>query len=146
METHPPEIDGDVIFDAFCFGLPSTVEVVNNLILSQQNCIRDAISRAVLSELAAIKGKDAAVKILYGKKIEERINILLETCDIEYEEYYPAEYRKGIAVYKVPQSGNEEAKSKWIIDYNIPLFVLDKNFILNILHSGRDIFRANRDL
>lgn len=144
------ELDGDVIFDAQVFAVPSLNEVINNLILQQQDCMQGAISLASQSELSKIKGQESAAHYLYGKKTEEKMKLLYSQCDIDFENYYPISYKRGVCAYKTPKiykskDGNI-TRNKWFLDFETPTFVLDRNFVSNILVNGHDIFRAERDL
>jgi tRNA(His) 5'-end guanylyltransferase len=145
-----PKIVGDAIFDARVFAVPSITEAANNLIFRQQDCSTNAITGAAQSELSKIYGKKQTLGMLHEKKSAEKIDLLRTKCDIEYETFYPNSFRLGTAAYKVPvilrTEEGEVARNKWIIDMNIPNFVADRNFILNILHAGHDVFRVNRDL
>ena len=150
LEDELNELDGDAIFRTFVFSLPSLNEVVNNLILKQQLCYGDAIFRATQAEFTKIYGKNEANKLLYGKKLDEKIDLLASECDINYENHYPKAYRLGIAAYKAPKivktNDGDIQKNKWIVDSNLPSFLEDRSFISNIIVSGSDIFRGNRDL
>ena len=147
---NPPKIVGDAIFDARVFAVPSITEAANNLIFRQQDCSKNAITSAAQAELSKIYGKKHALSMLHEKKSAEKIDLLRTKCDIEYETFYPNSFRLGTAAYKVPMilrtEEGETARNKWIIDMNIPNFVADRNFLLNILHAGHDVFRADRDL
>jgi len=150
LEDELNELDGDAIFKTKVFALPSLNEVVNHLILKQQLCYGDAIFRATQAEYIKIYGKVEADRLLSGKKLDEKIDLLKSECDIDYEDYYPKAYRLGIGAYKVPKiiktEDGEFQKNKWVIDSNLPSFLQDKSFLSNIIVSGHDIFRADRDL
>jgi tRNA(His) guanylyltransferase len=144
------DLDGDPVFEVFVFGLPSLNEALNYLVLKQKICMTDAIFRAAQAELINQYGKDKAIKLLHGKKTEEKLELLNSECDINYNEYYPPSFRKGVASYKIPKiirtKTRDISKNKWILDFDIPDFVLDRNFLSNIIHSGHDVFRIDRDL
>jgi tRNA(His) 5'-end guanylyltransferase len=145
-----PKISGDATFDARVFAVPSITEAANNLIFRQQDCSKNAITGAAQAELSKIYGKKHALSMLHEKKSAEKIELLRTKCDIDYETFYPNSFRLGTAAYKVPTilrtEDGETTRNKWIIDMNIPNFVSDRNFLLNILHAGHDVFRADRDL
>lgn len=151
LEDELNELDGDAIFRSKVFTLPSINETVNFLIYKQQLCMGNAIFRAAQAEITNLYGKSATFKILNGKKLGEKLDILQDKCQIDYESHYPAAYRNGIAAYKVPKiiktsDGEQNQKNKWIIDSNLPIFSSDKNFLINIINSGSDVFRIDRDL
>ena len=150
LEDDISGLEGDAIFYAKIFALPSLNEVVNYLIWNQQLCMGDAIFRAAQAEVTNQYGKSEAFKILNNKKLDEKLDILQEKCQIEYETYYPATFRHGIAAYKVPKlintmEGNVH-KTKWTTNSNLPNFNKDKNFLTNIIQTGRDIVRGERDI
>lgn len=130
------------LFDARVFAVPSIIESLNNLIWRQQDCIKNAITSAAMAEIGHAK--------LKNKNQAEQIKLLKEKCNINFEEFYPPQYRLGIGSYRVPTFIDTKYgrvnRTKWILDYNLPIFSEDREFILEILNSGKDIFRAERDL
>ena len=150
LEDDLNELDGDGIFKTKVFALPSLTEVVNHLVWKQQLCYGDAIFRAAYSELTKEYGKAEANKLLLNTKLDDKIEFLKNDCNIDYESFYPKSYRLGVAAYKAPKiikTQNEDIqKNKWITDSNLPSFLLDNNFLFNIIKSGHDVFRAERDL
>lgn len=149
LEDELNELDGDAIFKTKVFALPSLNEVVNHLILKQQHCYGDSIYRATQAEFTKIYGKIEADRLLFGKKLDEKIDLLKDKCNIDHFNY-PNSYRFGVGAYKAPKiirkNDIDEQKNKWIIDSNLPSFMQDKSFLSNIIISGQDIFRADRDL
>jgi len=149
LEDDLNELDGDAIFKTKVFAMPSINEAVHHIILKQQLCYGDAVFRAANAEFTKIYGKTEANKRLFGKNLDEQIELLQSECNIDYENY-PKAYRFGIGAYKVPKIiktiDGEIQKNKWIIDSNLPSFILDKSFLSNIIYSGVDIIRANRDI
>jgi tRNA(His) 5'-end guanylyltransferase len=145
-----PELIGQAVFDARVFAVPSINEAVNNLIFRQQDCIRNAISCASQVELGRLVGKKTAIKILHQKTGSERLEILKTKCNIDFYNSYSTSFRNGIAAYKVPKIFHTEqgkvTRQKWALDINLPAFVSNREFVLNILNYGNDIFRAERDL
>lgn len=147
MET-PPEISGRTIFDARVYPVPSIIEALNGLVFRQQAYIHRALVIAAGIELEKIYQTKKVNKIIKSKNIEELKQILLDECNVSYDETYPAAYRLGMCAYKIPiviETNDEQVtRNKWLIDKNPPIFLQDKNFILGILNSGRDIFRPDR--
>ena len=148
--NNPPSLIGDAIFDARVFAVPSINEAINNLIFRQQDCIRNAITAAAQAELSKEFGKKTAFKMLQKKNSAERSELLLSECDINFESFYPKGFRHGIAAYRVPKiietDDGQITRQRWAIDTNLPKFAEDRAFIQGILNTGRDIFRAERDL
>lgn len=141
------EVVGDAIFDARVFAMPYISEVANNLIWRQQDCQKNAISGAVQTELANKFGKRTALKLLDKKISSEKKELLLHHCGIDFDDYYPSSFRRGVAVYKVPTivSFNKEgevSRNKWTLNWEIPDFVEERDFLLSILINCKDIFRV----
>lgn len=139
---------GDAIFDARVFAVPSIGEVVNNLIWRQKDCMRNAISGAAQSVLGKKLGKKTALKLLHGKKTEAKLELMLTECGIDFKEEYPASFRMGVGAYKVPmiisnKDGNSETRKKWKIDWELPDFIQERDFIYNLIFNGSDVFRAD---
>lgn len=146
----PPTLEDDVVFDATVFALPNITEVINYLILKQNDCKRNAILKSSLYELRKIYGKEEAEKILNGKKSKEKIELLSTECEVDFYTYYPSSFINGVAAYKVPHliksdDVNPIVKNRWMLDPDLSVFSEDINFIYNILESGHDIFREERD-
>jgi tRNA(His) guanylyltransferase len=112
--SDPPDLSGQPIFMAHTFPLPDVTEVTNYLIFKQQMCITGAITQAAKAELAKEYGIKKANKILEGKDINERQDILVD-YGIDFMEY-PSAFRNGIGTYV---SGD---KNKWILDVDLPYF------------------------
>ncbi|HVI40116.1 MAG TPA: tRNA(His) guanylyltransferase Thg1 family protein [Anaerovoracaceae bacterium] len=140
------DIVGDAIFDARVFAMPYISEVANNLIWRQQDCSKNAISGAAQAELAAKFGKRTALKLLDKKISSEKKELLLHHCGIDFDDYYPTSFRRGVAVYKiptiVPTKDGGVSRNKWNLSWDIPNFVEEKDFLMNILINGHDVFRA----
>lgn len=145
-----PSLIGDAIFDARVFGVPTISEAINNLVFRQQDCIRNAVTSSALVELSKVLGRKESFKALHEKSRLQRIALLDEKCNIDFHSFYPSSFRMGIAAYKVPKILDTEqgqvTRQKWTLDYNLPEFSNNRDFIMNILNSGKDIFRADRDL
>jgi tRNA(His) 5'-end guanylyltransferase len=141
----PPNLIGDLLFDARSFIVPSINESVNNLIWRQLDCIRNAITNASYHELGKKFGKKTAQGMIQNKKVDERLILLSKDCGIDFEDKYPVSYKRGVCVYKVPtivnSSNGEIARNKWKLDYDTPLFVQNRTFLQTIISNGHDIYR-----
>jgi tRNA(His) 5'-end guanylyltransferase len=139
-------IVGDGVFKSKVFPLPYINEVMNYLISHQQRCMKYAVSCAANEELTDKFGAKTAEKFLANKKYEEKVDLLLHHCGIDFEDFYPSYFVRGIAAYKVPTiistKKGGESKNKWTLNYNIPDFIDNKEFLYNILTNGVDVFRA----
>lgn len=141
------DLCGDTLFDARVFALPTVGEAVNNLIWRQQDCSRNAISGAAQALLGKKLGKKTALKLLHGKSTKDKIEMLLEECGVDFDQEFPQAFRNGVGAYKVPivipsKTGVDSTRKKWVLDWELPNFVHDKDFIYNIIFTGHDVFRA----
>lgn len=141
LDLEGQELNGDAVFSAHAFGVPSITEAINYLVNRQASCMFDSIHNAAYHELSRKYGHKKAYSFLQKKNIETKQRMLVEECGIEFEDHYPIPFKRGIAAYKAP-SLQDTDKHKWIIDLEVPMFVSDRDWIENIFRSGRDIFRA----
>lgn len=140
------DLCGDAIFDARVWAMPTIGEVVNAIIWRQQDCVRNAVSGSAQVILGKKFGKKTALKMLNGVHTKEKIELINKECGISFEEEYPSSFRMGVAAYKVPtiipSKNGDITRKKWIIDWDIPNFVTERDFLYNIIFSGADVFRA----
>jgi len=149
-QVEKPKLIGDALFDARMFGVPTLSEAINNLVFRQQDCLRNAVSMAALVELTKNVGEKEAYSLLDEKSRIQRIALLETKCGIDFFSHYPISFQRGIAAYKAPKVFNTQrgqiTRQKWTLDNDLPEFTYNRDFISGILNSGKDIFRANRDL
>lgn len=140
------DLVGDGLVSTSVFPLPYINEAVNYLILKQGFCMGSAINKAVFYELEDKFGKGKSLELLKEKTFEEKIDMLLQYCGIDFYDYYLSPFIFGTAIYKipviVPSRDSSITKNKWYIDYNIPNFIKDKDFVSAILNNGVDVYRA----
>ncbi len=139
---------GDAIFDARVFALPTIGEVVNNLIWRQQDCTRNAVSGASQAILGKKFGKKIALKMLHGQSTKDKLELMRTECGIDFSQEFPTVYRMGVGAYKIPmiipsKDGTSSMRKKWTIDWDLPDFVAERDFIYNLIFSGHDVFREN---
>jgi tRNA(His) 5'-end guanylyltransferase len=134
-------IVGEGVFSAKTFALPYLTEVINNLIWHQRGCMKRAISGYSLNELSDKLGYDTAASILQEKSFEDKKELLLQHCGIDFIDDYPATSTLGVATYKIPTMVSNKTRNKWTIS-NVPDFLEDKDFLHNLLSTGIDVFRA----
>jgi tRNA(His) guanylyltransferase len=139
----PPALEGSIAFKSHVFGLPSITEVINYLIYQQICCMQYALNEVVYS----IIGKRS---VMDGTDIDARKKILDE-AGVSLDDF-PASFRHGSATYVTPKlvqtSHGETTHHKWMLDFEVPLFVGDKERerLRTILRTGSDIFIPERDL
>jgi len=140
------DLVGDGLFFVSVFSLPYLAEAANYLVFRQGLCLGTAINKATSYELDKKLGRRKAVALLRDKTFEGKISILLQYCGIDFYDYYLSPFIYGTAIYKIPvivsTRDDEISKNKWYIDYNIPNFTKDKDFVPAILSNGADVFRA----
>ena len=144
--TEDEEILDPALFEAKVFNVPSLPEVVNYLVLRQSYCMGNAVNEATHYELEKKVGRSKAQSLLKEKSYTDKKNMLLKHCGIDFVDYYPSSFYRGMAAYKeptlVPTREGSETKNKWIINDSVPNFVEDKDFVLSIITNGKDIFRG----
>jgi tRNA(His) 5'-end guanylyltransferase len=143
-----PDTIGDAIFNCNVFALPSVNDAVDYLCLKQHNNYISSLESIVKYEFTK-NYSDKYIKNLLNKPIKEIKDILLTNFQIDFDNY-PVLFRFGSAAYKTLKIFRKEdhdiQKKKWILDISPPSLLADKNFITNILMSGHDVFREDRDL
>lgn len=138
---------GDPIFDARVFAVPSITEAVNNLIFRQSIPYRTALYNSCFEELSKKMSTEKINELMFNSTTEDQKDFLLKYCGINFEDFYPAYYYKGIGLYRVPSiinKGNENiTKHKWELNWELPFFITSHEFLQNIILSGKDIIRRN---
>lgn len=132
------ETPTDPIFYANTFGVPSINESINYLIDKQSRCVLDSLHEAAHHELSQKYSPKDSFEMLQGRSFKEKQELLKEECDIDFEDYYPIAFRRGISAYKAPSLNS---KVKWVLDLEMPLILSERDWAENILRAGKDIFR-----
>lgn len=144
--NNPPDLNGEVIFSAHTFGVPSIKEAINYLLYKQFRCIQNAVDEAVRSVLWSRYGNQT-YSILEDKDMNDRKQILDE-AGFEFESL-PSSFRHGSATYLAPSfyptEHGQVTRHKWISDFSVPLFNDSKEWLNTIITTGSDIFRPERD-
>lgn len=134
-------IMGDVLFTSQVFVVPNVVETINTIIYKQQHNFHTSIQFACFYELLNKSyDKNIIKEMLFGLSVDDKINLLKQECNIDFNEY-PICFRRGAATYKVPKIIGDTTKYKWVVNANLPIFTKDQSFLTNILKNGADIFR-----
>jgi tRNA(His) 5'-end guanylyltransferase len=141
------KLSADPVFLAKAFNVPNITEAINLLVFKQQQAHYHTVTHACVYELAKRFDSNYIEELLYNRDVSDKIEILKEECDIDYEDY-PVAYKRGIACYRGSSvfHDQEAIRAKWITDTQLPVFTKDQTFLNNILKVGRDIIRANRDI
>jgi tRNA(His) guanylyltransferase len=134
-------IVGDPIFTSHVFMTPTIGEAINTFVSKQQQNFHTSVQSACLYNLLNKHDKNAIKEMLVGLNIEDKIDLLKQECNINYNDYSVA-FRRGAAAYKVPKIVEGDiTKNKWHINYELPIFTKDQSFLSNIFKNGADIFR-----
>lgn len=145
-----PDLIGEVIFESFVFATPTLTETMNYLLWRQQTCIYSSISAAAEAEMNKIYDNQVVSKLLDGKTAGDKKDLLAQECNIRFEDRYSSYFKRGSASYKAPRiiktKDGDLARKRWVLDDNIPDFLENRDMIMNILHTGQDILRPERDI
>ncbi len=137
------DLSADAVFKVKAWSVPTTSEATNYLVSRQGNCIKHAINTSCGLELESKFGKHKAIELFKNKTYEEKREMLLRYCGIDFFDYYPYVFIYGGAVYKVPVIvPNKDTRNKWFADDEIPNFISDRDFVSAIISNGVDIYRA----
>lgn len=134
------DVVGDPIFTSKVFVVPTIGEAVNTVIYKQQQNFHTSIQSACLYELIKKHDKNAIKEMLSGLSIDEKVDLLAQECQVDFNDY-PLSFRRGAAAYKVPKVADGAMKNKWHLNTEPPIFTKDQSFLSNIFKNGADIFR-----
>ncbi len=141
----PPDILGEGVFKVTVFALPSIVETVNHLLWKQQVAVNNAVSIATEYEMSKIHDQDTIFS-LSRKSVAEKKNLLYNECAVSFDDY-PTYFKLGSVCYKSPKlQDGEVVKRKWNLDIDTPDFLDNRDFVMNIIHTGQDVMRPDRDV
>lgn len=139
----PPDIIGEAIFESNCFSTPSIVETVNYIISQQEACKYYAVSIVAEEELSEF------IENISKRSIKEKIKLLSSECGIIFERDYDSNFRLGTCSFKAPKimktENQEIIRKKWILE-NAFSFYEESDFLNNIINTGQDILRPERDI
>jgi len=139
------QIIGDPTFTSSVFALPTITETINFLISKQNEAIYTAITMACFYELGKKYDISTIKQTLNEKSAQQKLDILSQQCGMNFDDY-PAEFRRGAAVYRIQKivdggDGTDKVKNKLIVDLNLPNFAREQYFIEEIITLGKDIIR-----
>jgi len=144
----PPDIIGEAIFEVTVIPMPNVIETMNYLLWRQQIAVSNAVSAAVEYEMSKSHDRETVLS-LNRKSVAEKKDLLYNECNISFEEY-PTFFKLGSICYKTPKiehtSVGEVVKRKWNLDIDIPDFLDDRDFVMNIIQTGQDVMRPDRDI
>jgi tRNA(His) guanylyltransferase len=124
---------GDALFTSTVFTVPNVAEAINTLICKQQQNFHTSMQFACFYELLKKYDKHLIKKMLTGLTIDEKSELLLQKCNINFNEY-PDVFRLGAACYKVPKIITDNIiKTQWVINTQLPIFTKEHVFLNKIL-------------
>ena len=126
------EINGTPCFTTNAFVLPNNVEVANYLIHKQFQNLQTSVYFACYYELLRFYSKNKIKHFLTGLSLEDKIELLKTKCDIDFNQY-PTVFRLGADCHRVSKDIDGQMKNKWEINKDVPLYVDNMQYILNIL-------------
>ena len=132
----------DALFSSQVFVVPNMAEAINTVVYKQQQNFHVSIYFACFYELLKKYDKNTIKEMLIGLSIDEKIDILSQECEVNFNDYSQV-YRRGAACYKAPKVIDGNLKNKWIINTDLPIFTKDQSFLNNIFKNGTDIFRKD---
>jgi tRNA(His) 5'-end guanylyltransferase len=125
----------DAVFDSRVFVIPDIREVANYIIWRQQDCTRNSVSMAA----HALLGHSATM----NKSGEEKQEMLFQEKGVNWNDY-ATKYKRGTVIKKQTifiegQNGEPVQRSKWIPDYNIPIFTQDREYLMSLIPKSEII-------
>jgi tRNA(His) 5'-end guanylyltransferase len=132
---------GEPLFISQVFVVPTIGEAVNTIICKQQQNFHTSIQSACLYELIKKYDKNAIKEMLSGLSMDEKVDLLWQECQIDFNNY-PLAFRRGMAAYRMPKVVGDDMKNEWRLNAEPPIFTKDQSFLTNIFKMGADIFRA----
>jgi tRNA(His) guanylyltransferase len=137
-------LTGDCLFSSQVFEAPNISEAINAFIFYQQQNNYLAIQSACLYNLLTKYNKEEIKSMLQGLTIDEKIDLLSQECQINFNDY-SLTFRRGAAAYKVPKIIDGEMKNKWHLNTELPIFTQNQAFLSNLFKMGSDIFRVDEN-
>jgi len=135
---NPPDIVGEAVFEGLVFNIPTVSEVINYLIAKQIQCQNNCLNIIVAENLSA--------NISNRRTSEEKKELLEAECGIIFDKEYNNYFKYGSCTFKAPKLRGETARKKWLLEETSSDFITEKELITNIIKTGQDIFRPERDI
>lgn len=120
LEKYYRALDKGAYFDARCFNIPKE-EVCNNLIWRQQDCERNSIQSLAQSLYPHKELQGLNCKQLQDKMFTEK--------NINWNNLVTYLKRGSCAIKKPRLSNINNEYGSWTIDFNIPIFTQDRDYI-----------------
>jgi tRNA(His) 5'-end guanylyltransferase len=127
-DKYSKAIEKMAMFDARCFNIPES-EVTNCTIWRQQDCTRNSVEmvgRTYFSD-----------KELFKKNCSNIQDMLMNKYNINWNDF-PVRYKRGCACYKMNVTENETSRSKWVVDYEMPIITQDREYVEKWIRLNND--------
>lgn len=132
---------GESTFTSQIFAVPTIAEAINAIVYKQQQNFHTSVHFACFYELLNKYPKDVIKDMLSGLSVDEKIDLLNQECNIDFNNY-TSTFKRGAACYRAPKIVDGTMKNKWIINQDLPIFTRDASFLSNLFKNGTDIFRV----
>jgi tRNA(His) guanylyltransferase len=118
---------GFAIFDARAFNVPKE-DVLGCFLWRQRDCEKNSISSLAQAHFSH--------KELHGKNSSDKQDMLMLQKGVNWNDV-PTHYKRGTALYKVQvvspnpvnPDGPEVARSKWVVDHEMPIITKDRPYV-----------------
>lgn len=130
------------VFISHVYAVPNLTEAINVIISKQQQSFQTSIYFSCLYEFLKKYNKDEIREMLSGTTIDEKINLLQQEVNVNFNDY-PVDFKRGAACYRVPKIIDGSIKHKWTLNNNLPIFTKEHSFLGNIFKGGSDIIRKD---
>lgn len=118
-DKYSKAIEKMAMFDARCFNIPES-ECTNCIVWRQQDASRNSVEmvgRTYFSD-----------KELFKKNCSNIQDMLMEKHNVNWNGF-PVRYKRGCACYKMNVTENETERSKWVVDYEMPIITQDREYV-----------------
>ena len=112
-------LEKPAMFDARCFNVP-VEEVTNCVLWRQQDATRNSVEMVGRSFFSHSE--------LHKKNNSDIQDMLMERYNVNWNNY-PVRYKRGCSCYKATYEENGATRSRWGIDYNMPILTQDREHI-----------------
>lgn len=124
-EAYVEAMNKGAMFDSRCFNIPED-ECCNCAIWRQQDAERNSIQMLGQYHFSS--------KQLHKKKCKDIIEMLKMEKEVDYYDMPPS-FRIGVCCKKI---SSEDGKSAWELDYDIPLFSVDRDYVNKEVYYRED--------
>jgi tRNA(His) 5'-end guanylyltransferase len=110
---------GPAIFDARAWNLPKE-EVTNYFYWRQRDCEKNSVSQVAMVHFSH--------KQLMGKNGSQKQDMLMLEKGINWNDI-PTFFKRGSAIYKIHIDFKGTLRSKWVVDYEMPVISKDRDYV-----------------